>query len=104
VTSRLFSIEYYRNAGEIRHESEYLFDLMGRWYNHYRFSKEADSEVFNPTLVLYFLKEYFKNHKIPGELFDDNVKTDYGKLRHLVLMDKKGAGKIFPAPFYDWGE
>jgi hypothetical protein len=83
-------IEYYRKAGEIRHKSEYLFDIMSRWYNHYRFSKEADSEVFNPTLVLYFLKEYFKNHKIPDELFDDNVKTDYGKLKHLVLVDKKG--------------
>ncbi len=83
-------IECYRNAGEIRHESEYLFEVMNRWYNHYRFSKEAAGEVFNPTLVLYFLKEYFKNHKIPDELFDDNVKTDYGKLRHLVLMDKKG--------------
>jgi hypothetical protein len=83
-------IEYYRKAGEIRHESGYLLDVMSRWYNHYRFSKESNNEVFNPTLVLHFFKEYFKNHKIPDELFDDNVKTDYEKLRHLVLIDKRG--------------
>jgi hypothetical protein len=83
-------IEYYRKQGEIRHETEYILDVMSRWYNHYRFSKESDNKVFNPTLVLHFFKEYFKNYKIPDELFDDNVKTDYGKLRHLVLIDKRG--------------
>jgi hypothetical protein len=83
-------IEYYRKAGEIRHETGYLLDVMSGWYNHYRFSKEADAGVFNPTLVLYFLDHYLENQKIPDELFDDNVKTDYGKLRHLVLIDKRG--------------
>jgi hypothetical protein len=83
-------IEYYGKAGEIRHETGYLLDVMSRWYNHYRFSLEADAGVFNPTLVLYFIDHYLEDQKIPDELFDDNVKTDYGKLRHLVLIDKRG--------------
>jgi hypothetical protein len=83
-------IEYYRAAGDITHDTGYLMDVMNRWYNHYRFSKESETRVFNPTLVLYFFKEYFKNQKVPDDLFDDNVKTDYVKLKHLILVDKKG--------------
>lgn len=83
-------IEYYRSRGEIRHDTDYLMDVMSRWYNHYRFSKESDIKVFNPTLVLHFLKEYFKNYKIPDELFDRNVRMDYWKLRYLIILDKKG--------------
>lgn len=86
-------IEYYRSRGEILHDTDYLMDVMSRWYNHYRFSKESDSTVFNPTLVLHFLKEYFKNHKMPDELFDRNVRMDYWKLKHLIMIDKKGTRK-----------
>ena len=86
-------IEYYKNAGKIRHETGYILNLLSRWYNHYRFSKDSTIEVFNSTLVLYFLKEYFKNQKIPDELFDRNVRLDYGKLRHLIMIDKKGTRK-----------
>lgn len=86
-------IRYYRKAGKIRHETRYILNLLSQWYNHYRFSKDSTIEVFNPTLVLYFLKEYFKNLDIPDELFDRNVRLDYGKLRHLILIDKKGNRK-----------
>ncbi len=82
-------IEYYRKAGKIHHETGHLLEVMSRWYNHYRFSRETTVEVFNPTLVLYFLKEYFKNHRLPDELFDRNVRIDYPKLRHLVMVDKR---------------
>ncbi len=86
-------IEYYRRAGSIRHETAYLFDIMNDWYNHYRFCKESGPTVFNPTLVMYFLKEYRKNYKISDDLVDRNVRTDYEKLRHLILIDKMGAKK-----------
>jgi len=86
-------IEYYKKTGKIRHETGYILNLLNRWYNHYRFSKDSPIEVFNPTLVLYFLKEYFKNQKIPDELFDRNVRLDYEKLKHLIMIDKKGTRK-----------
>lgn len=83
-------IEYYRNIGEIQHEKRYLFDIMNMWYNNYRFAKDSNDRVFNPTLVLYFLDQYLENQKTPDELFDNNVKTDYEKLKHLILIDKRG--------------
>jgi hypothetical protein len=86
-------IEYYRDAGKIKHSTEYLLDVMSRWYNHYRFSKESNREVFNSVQVLYFLNEYFKNYKIPDDLIDRNVRIDYDKLKHLIIVDKGGAKK-----------
>lgn len=83
-------IEYYRGFGKISHKTEYFLDIMIRWYNHYRFARDSNTDIFNPTLVLYFLNRYLENQKIPVELVDNNVKTDYGKLKHLVLIDKRG--------------
>ncbi len=84
-------IEYYRQTGKIRHSTPELLEIMGQWYNHYRFSLYAGREVFNTVLVLYFLKEYLVNSRIPASLIDHNVGIDYEKLRHLIIIDKKGA-------------
>lgn len=86
-------IEYYRTAGEIRHETGHLLGMMNRWYNHYRFSRESTLTLFNPTLVLHFLKEYQKKQEIPDELIDRNVRMDYDKLKHLVIIDRRGDKK-----------
>ena len=83
-------IEYYRKAGKIHHETGYLLDVMSRWYNHYRFAAESKNKVFNPTQVLHFLNEYMKNHKIPDDLIDRNVRIDYNKLKYLIMVDRKG--------------
>jgi hypothetical protein len=63
---------------------------MGQWYNRYRFSLDSECEVFNTTLVLYFLREYLKKSRIPGQLIDSNARIDYMKLRYLIISDKKG--------------
>ena len=84
-------IEYYRQTGKIRHSTPELLELMGRWYNHYRFSLHSDLEVFSTVHVLYFLKEYMIDSQIPGTLIDNNARMDYMKLRYLIISDKKGA-------------
>jgi len=80
-------IEYYRQHGQIKHPTSYLMEIMDQWYNSYRFSKKSQATVFNPDMALYFLKEYFKEYEIPEEMVDENVRMDYGKLRHLVIID-----------------
>ncbi|MCX6580397.1 MAG: AAA family ATPase [Candidatus Aminicenantes bacterium] len=87
-------IEYYRQTGKIRHSTPELLELMSQWYNHYRFSLHSTREVFNSVHVLYFLREYMKNSDIPTNLIDRNVRIDYGKLRHLIIIDKQGASAI----------
>ena len=82
-------IEYYRQTGKIRHSTPELMEILGQWYNHYRFSIYADSDVFNSIHVLYFLKEYMINSRFPSSFIDHNSTIDYEKLRHLIIVDKK---------------
>jgi hypothetical protein len=86
-------IEYFRQTGKIRHSTPELMEMMGQWYNHYRFSLNSTREVFNTVHVLYFLKEYMLDSRIPDEMIDRNVRIDYNKLRHLIIVDKKGSSQ-----------
>ncbi len=83
-------LEYYRSAGLIRHDVSYVMDIFNRWYGNYVFSKHAPpgEKLFNPDMVLYFLREYFKIQSIPEDLVDRNVRMDYGKLKHLIVVNR----------------
>ncbi len=89
-------LEYYKSAGLIAHEPGYLMDIIDKWYGNYLFSEYSigGERMYNSDMVLYFLKEYFKIKTIPNDLIDRNVRIDYGKLKHLIIVDKdKGKGK-----------
>jgi hypothetical protein len=81
-------IDYYNQKGIIKYDSEYLLDIMTTWYNNYIFSKKSTTKLFNSDMILYFLDECTRNQDIPDELIDQNVRIDYGKLRHLIIIDK----------------
>jgi len=83
-------INYYQSAGLIKHETGYLMEIIDQWYGNYLFSEHSlnRERLYNSDMVLYFLKEYFKIQSIPGDLIDDNVRIDYGKLRHLIVVDR----------------
>ncbi len=83
-------IEYYRQTGKIRHSTPELLEIMNQWFNHYKFALRATSEVFNTVFVLYFLREYLKESRIPDSLIDNNARMDYMKLKYLIISDKKG--------------
>ncbi|MCP5108447.1 MAG: AAA family ATPase, partial [bacterium] len=65
-------LRYYQSVGLIKHEPGYLAEIIGRWYGNYLFSRhsEIDERLYNPDMVLYFLKEYFKTQSLPDELID----------------------------------
>jgi hypothetical protein len=83
-------IDYYQSAGLIKHETGYLMEIIAQWYGNYLFSEHSlnRERLYNSDMVLYFLKEYFKIQSIPGDLIDNNVRIDYGKLRHLIVVDR----------------
>ena len=81
-------IEYYRNEGLIDHQTEDLLQLMTEWYGNYLFSEDDEVKLFNPDMVLYFLDNYMTGKKLPGDLIDRNVRIDYKKLRHLIIIDR----------------
>jgi hypothetical protein len=91
-------LRYYKSVGLIKHDPGYLGEIIDQWYGNYLFSKHSkgNERLYNSDMVLYFLKEYFKTQSLPDELIDMNVKIDYGKLRHLIIIDR-GKNKT-PAP------
>lgn len=83
-------LEYYRQQGRIVHPVEELIEAMKPWYDNYCFSSRALKEpsMYNSDMVLYFVNTYFQSSKLPYEMIDTNCRTDYNKLRHLILVDK----------------
>ncbi len=55
------------------------------YYNGYLFSRDATERLFNPDMVLYFLKELRPPARYPKELLDINVRTDYGRIHRLLF-------------------
>jgi hypothetical protein len=70
-------------------EVERLLDAMRSWYNGYRFHERTDDLVYNPTNVLYLLKEVYLEGELPRALNDPNLRTDQAK---LVFLARTAAG------------
>ena len=82
-------LEYYKAEGKWEGDTEEVLDVMRKWYDNYCFSEECtDVKMYNPDMVLYFMNYLTANRTAPKTLVDNNVKTDYKKLKYLVLLDK----------------
>jgi len=67
------------------HEKEALI-VMKAFYNAYNFSDMNDELIYNPTLVLYFLKYLQQNRQFPQQMLDDNLSMDLNKLTYLSRL------------------
>ena len=82
-------LEYYKAEGKWNGNTDEVLDVMRKWYDNYCFSEECtDVKMYNPDMVLYFMNYLTANRTAPKTLVDNNVKTDYKKLKYLVLLDK----------------
>jgi hypothetical protein len=63
-----------------------LLEELERYYNGYRFSKEATERVFNSDLVLYFFAEIESQGRYPEQMLDLNVRTDYARLQRIAAL------------------
>ena len=77
-------LKSYHAAGAIGEHPDDALVTMRRWYNGYRFATKAKEDVYNTDMVLYYLAESIGQGAPPEELIDDNVRVDYGKLRHFL--------------------
>jgi hypothetical protein len=60
--------------------------LMRNFYNGYRFSTKAKSQLYNPTLCLYFWDEWQIDCRYPAELLDNNLAMDRNRLRYVAAL------------------
>ena len=68
--------------------------IMDDWYNHYHFHKSRREPIINSDMALYYLQSLHRLQTPPDELIDHNVRIDYGKLRHLVQIDRRLNGNF----------
>ena len=87
-------VEIYRGHGVLDQDADEAMALMGEWYNGYRFAKAADTDLYNTDMVLYYLDESMPNRGVPDYLIDTNVRIDYGKLRHLLVVGRQLNGNF----------
>ena len=71
-----------------------VMGLMREWYDSYRFSGRAGTTLFNTDMVLYFVKHFLEYQRPPDNMIDQNVRIDYGKLRHLMVLDQRLNGNF----------
>jgi hypothetical protein len=57
---------------------------MEAYYNGYLFHKDGRHRVYNPAMVLYFFDQILRFNHAPEDIIDQNLKTDYGRLRRLI--------------------
>ena len=87
--------DYNNMMGFTEQEVERLMDDTGinrvlitvdmKWYyNGYLFNGEATDRIYNPSMMLYFFNQIITERKVPVNIIDDNLKTDYGRLQRLI--------------------
>lgn len=85
-------LDYYRTTCEFHHTTDGLIELMKPWYDNYCFAEESYGRVtmYNASMVLYFVDNYVRrNGNVPKYMLDDNIRTDYNRLRMLVRRDNE---------------
>ena len=71
-------------------EKNKALEDMKTYYDGYKFHKDSKERLYNPDMVLYFMR-YFEKGQYPDKMTDMNVKTDYGKIQRLIREDRNTA-------------
>ncbi|MCP5049475.1 MAG: AAA family ATPase, partial [bacterium] len=81
-------VNYYKGSGSILSSTPRLLEMITQWYGNYRFSGNSSAPLFNSDMILYFIDNCLQENQLPENLIDRNVRIDYGKLRHLIIIDR----------------
>jgi len=64
------------------------------WYDSYRFNEDISYTIYNSDMIFYYLNYLIENNQEVKEFIDNNVRTDYSKLKFLVYTNKKLNGNF----------
>ena len=84
-------LDYYRQFYTFNHTTDELIEVMKPWYDGYCFATECLDEppMYNSDMVLYFVDNYIRRKgRLPEDMLDANIRTDYNKLRMLIRKDR----------------
>ncbi len=69
-------------------KQEELLPIMRENYDGYRFSLHGKEKIYNSNMCLYFLNGYTELGRIPDQLIDMNIASDYTKLGKMLDLCK----------------
>ena len=69
-------------------EQTKILPIMKENYDGYRFSLNAENQIYNSNMCLYFLSDYIRLKKIPDRLIDMNIASDYSKIGKMLDLCK----------------
>ena len=69
-----------------KEKQEELLPIMEENYDGYRFSKDVETKLYNSNMCLYFLDSYTSLEKVPEELVDTNIASDYSKIGNMLRL------------------
>ena len=87
-------MDYYAQVGKFTLDRDQAFSLVTDWYDNYRFSTNNNEHVCNPVLLLGFMDQCMSEGVFPDTMVDENLRTDYNKLQHIVTTNGKLNGKF----------
>lgn len=65
-------------------KADEALDMMRSYYNGYNFIPRSTGFLYNPTLCLYFFKQFQKRCAYPEEILDANLASDDSKLAYIA--------------------
>ncbi|MEA1967443.1 MAG: AAA family ATPase, partial [Thermodesulfobacteriota bacterium] len=88
VESEVYSVveQIVTGCGLDIEKTDEAVNLMKTYYNGYLFSYGRDDYIYNPTLCLYFFKQFQEECAYPREMLDDNLATDESKLEYIAQI------------------
>ena len=81
-------IEMMEYQGITSEKIDELLPVMKENYDGYRFSLDAEEKMYNSNMTLYFLNQYVGLGKVPTELVDVNIASDYAKIGRMLNLCK----------------
>ena len=81
-------IEILTNQDISKEDQEKILPIMKENYDGYKFCLNAENQIYNSNMCLYFLSEYTWSKKIPDRLIDMNIASDYSKIGKMLDLCK----------------
>lgn len=89
-------IKYYQSVGLIKDPSpektDEIISSMRPWCNNYCFAFDSfvnnEPKMFNGMMTTEYISYYIQQQKLPDEMYLPNAMIDYGKLDHLIRLEK----------------
>ena len=75
-------------------DADKAYDAALTWYDNSRFGSADAPPLANTTLILYFFDKLVRTKTWPRNMIDENLRTDYAKIRHLVTADHRLNGNF----------